>query len=164
MPALVIFDSKFGNTRRVAEAVARGVGDLGPVRLVNAAEPADVSAALAEKPDLLLVGGPTQGRHPSPALRAFLGTLPADLGGLRATSFDTRYRGAVLLMGSAAADAGKSLCKAGGQLVAPPESFFIRRAGRLETQELEPGEIERAERWGRSVAAVVPGAQARGEG
>jgi hypothetical protein len=60
-------------------------------------------------------------------------------------------------MGSAAAEAAKVLRKAGGKLVAPPESFFIGRGGPLERQTLEAGEIERAEAWGRAVGAAVNG-------
>jgi hypothetical protein len=58
-------------------------------------------------------------------------------------------------MGSAAADVAKVLRKAGGQLVAPPESFFMGRGGPLERQTLEAGEIERAETWGRAIAAAA---------
>jgi hypothetical protein len=60
-------------------------------------------------------------------------------------------------MGSAAAEAAKRLGKAGGHLVAPPESYFIARAGRLELQGLEKGELERAEAWGRTVGAAFAG-------
>jgi hypothetical protein len=58
-------------------------------------------------------------------------------------------------MGSAAAEAAKAFRKAGGELVAPPESFFIARGGPLESQALEAGELERAEAWGRAVGAAA---------
>ena len=152
---VVIYDSKFGNTEKVAEAIGRGVRTLGDVRVMSTAEAADAAQMPSERPDLLLLGGPTQKRGPSPGLRAFMAALPAALRGVPAASFDTRYRGAVWLTGSAAAEAAKVLREAGGELVAPPESFFMGRRGRMELQKLEPGEIERAEQWGAAVAAAA---------
>jgi len=38
------------------------------------------------------------------------------------------------------------------KIVAAPESFFIVRHGPMPRQTLEPGEIERAEAWGRAIA------------
>ena len=153
MLAIVIYDSKFGNTERIAQAIARGIGTIGGVRVMSAGE---AGQPLAERPDLLLVGGPTQRRGMSPALREFVDALPAGgFSGLPAASFDTRYRGATLFMGSAAAEAAKRLGKAGGRLVAKPESFFIGRGGPPERQTLEMGELERAEAWGRTVGTSV---------
>lgn len=151
MLALIVYDTKFGNTEKIAEAVGRGAGTAGSVRVIDVAEAA---RPLAQQPDLLLVGGPTQRHGLSPALRGFIDALPRNLMGVPTASFDTRYRGATLLMGSAAADAAKRLRKAGGRVVAPPESFFIARGGPPESQELEAGELERAERWGRAVVAA----------
>lgn len=155
MQTVVIYDSKFGNTEKVAEAIGRGAGTLGDVMVTSTAEAAGDVERLTGRSDLLLLGGPTQNRRPSPGLRAFLDGLPESLRGIRSASFDTRYRGPTWLMGSAAADAAKVIVKAGGELVAPAESFFIVRRGPLERQTLEPGEIERAEEWGRGVAATA---------
>lgn len=60
-------------------------------------------------------------------------------------------------MGSAARDAGQRLHRAGARLVSLPESFFVSRSGPLESQVLEAGELERAERWGRAVVAAAIG-------
>ncbi len=155
MQIVVIHDTKFGNTEKIAEAVGRGVGTLADVRVMSTAEAVGVDQTFAERPDLLFLGGPTQKRAPSPALRAFIDALPTSLRGIPAASFDTRYRGAIWLMGSAAVEAAKALRKARGELVAPPESFFVARRGPLELQNLEPGEIERAEQWGRTAAAAA---------
>ena len=152
MLTVVIYDTKFGNTAKVAEAIARGAGTRGSVRVLDTAEAA---RSLAERPDLLLIGGPTQKRGPSPALRGFVAALPSSLRGVPAAAFDTRYRGATWLMGSAAGDAARRLGNAGARLAAAPESFFIARGGPLEGQGLEAGELERAEAWGRSVGAAA---------
>ena len=155
MQTVVVYDSKFGNTERIADAIARGVGTLGSVQVMDTAEAIGMSQGPADRPDLMLLGGPTQRRSPSPALSAFIDALPASLRGIPVATFDTRYRGSTWIMGSAAADAAKVLRKAGGEIVAPPESFFIGRGGPLEHQTLEAGEVERAEAWGRAVGVAA---------
>jgi flavodoxin len=152
MLTVVIYDTKFGNTARIAEAIARGAGARGSVSVLDMAAAA---RSLTERPDLLIVGGPTQRRGPTPALRGFVDALPAPLRGVPAATFDTRYRGATWLMGSAAGEAARRLRSAGARLAAPPESFFIARGGPLEGQGLEAGELERAEAWGRGVGAAA---------
>lgn len=152
MLTVVIYDTKFGNTARIASAIAQGAGEPGSVSVLDAAE---ALQSPMERPDLLFVGGPTQRRGPSPALRGFVDALPPSLRGVPAATFDTRYRGSKWLMGSAAAEVARRLGRAGARLAAPPESFFIARGGSLERQGLEPGELERAERWGREIAAAT---------
>jgi flavodoxin len=154
MQTVVIYDSKFGNTEKIAQAIGRGLDALGDVRVMSTGE-----ATLTERPELLLLGGPTQHRGASPGLRQFMDTLPAALRGVPAAVFDTRYRGATWLFGSAAAKAAKAIRNAGGELIAEPESFFMLRKGPLESQTLEPGEIERAEQWAADLAAANEGRQ-----
>jgi len=152
MKTVVIYDSKFGNTEKIAQAIGRGLSTLGDVRVMSTGE-----TTLTERPDLLFLGGPTQKRGASPGLRELMDALPPSLRGVPTAPFDTRYRGATWLMGSAAAQAAKAVRKAGGDVVAEPESFFIVRKGPMERQTLEPGEIERAEQWASDVAASADG-------
>jgi flavodoxin len=158
MNILVIYDSKFGNTAKIADAIARGAGTVAGVTVLNAGDPA---TSLPGDADLLLVGGPTQRRTMSPGLRALLDSLtPQSVAGVATASFDTRYRGATWLMGSAAIEATKRLEELGARPVARPESFFISRSGPMERQGLEPGELERAVQWGQAVATALPSAAA----
>lgn len=152
MQAVLVYDSKFGNTEKVAEAIARGIEPVTEVRVTSAVEATRALEGLASRPDLVLVGGPTQNHGASAGLRAFVEALPSALRGIPAACFDTRYRGPALLMGSAASATAKALAKSGAEIVAPPESFFIVRRGPMPLQTLEPGEIERAEAWGRAIA------------
>ena len=152
MNTVVIYDSKFGNTEKIAEAIARGAGTRASVQVLSVDA---VAGSLVERPDLLLVGGPTQRRGMSPGLKSFVDALPASLQGAPVAAFDTRYKGAKLLMGSAAVEVTKRLEKAGVRSVAQPASFFIARGGPLEAQGLESGELERAEKWGGTVAAAA---------
>jgi flavodoxin len=157
MQTLIIYDSKFGNTEKIAQAIARGVGPISDARVTSTSEAARVVATLAAPPDLVLVGGPTHNRGSSAGLRAFVEALPATLRGVPTAAFDTRYRGPNLLMGSAASAVAKALAKRGTAIVAPPESFFVVRRGPLPLQVLEPGEIERAEAWGHAIGTAQAG-------
>jgi flavodoxin len=155
MQTLVIYDSKFGNTEKVAEAIGRGAASLGTVRVQSTSEAASDADFGPGRPDLVILGGPTHNHGVSKVLRAFLDSMPASLQGLPAAAFDTRYRGPSLVMGSAASGADKALRGSGSRTVATPESFFIVRGGPLEKQTLELGELDRAEAWGRTVATAA---------
>jgi flavodoxin len=165
MLTAVIYDSSFGNTARVAEAIGRGAAMLGDVRILAV----DDANGRLEQPDLLLVGGPTQHHRMSPGLAAFLEALPRrSLQRVPAASFDTRYRMTAFLTGSAAKEAAGRLRRAGCQLVAPPESFYMEKdvppkgeKRRHALEGLEAGELERAEEWGRSVATAAHRGPAR---
>ena len=153
MPVLIIYDSWFGNTAQVAQAIAKGIEPFTDVRVLSAVETA---AESTEQSGLLIVGGPTQRHRLSPALAAYLNALPrGSLSNVPAASFDTRYRMSRLLSGSAARAAAGRLRRAGCRLVAPPESFFIARdlppegeKRSHQLQHLELGELNRARQWG----------------
>ena len=57
--ALVVFESMFGNTEAVANAIADGLKEQGAVRVVEVGEAPD---GLPSGVDLLVVGGPTHAR------------------------------------------------------------------------------------------------------
>jgi flavorubredoxin len=159
MLTVVIYDSSFGNTARIAQAIGRGAATLGEVRVLSA----DEAGGRAEHADLLFVGGPTQLHHLSPGLGALLEALPRrSLQRVPAASFDTRYRMTAFLTGSAAKEAAGRLRRAGCKLIAPAESFFMEKdvppkgeKRRHALEGLETGELERAEEWGRSVASAA---------
>ena len=159
MQAVVVYDTQYGNTERVARAIAQGLGDHLAVDLLAA------TVALgqpASSPDLLLIGGPTQRHGMSPALRAYVDALPRDgPHNTRVATFDTRYRIAPLLSGSAAKDVASRLRRSGYRLIAAPESFFIERDRPADgakrshgAEQLEGGELERAMAWGRRLASI----------
>ena len=101
MNALVLYDSRYGNTERVAEAVALALQEALPTRLTAVDELDDCREALREV-DLLVVGGPTHRHGVSEPLRTLLGCLEArELDGVRVAVFDTRLRGARIVTGSA---------------------------------------------------------------
>src|SRR5437763_4142403 len=91
MNTFVIYDSQYGNTERIAQAIAdtlRAFGQAQAIR-VDPAHPASFQGV-----DLLIVGSPTQGMRPTPVMQSFLETVsPASLSGLAVACFDTRFRG-----------------------------------------------------------------------
>ena len=167
MHALVVFESIYGNTRAIAEAVAQGLATRMPVEI------AEVGAAplvLDSDVSLLVVGGPTHAHGMSkPETRrsaaeraesdraplssaiglrewlAGLGNAPAHVS---AAAFDTRLKGPRLLWGSAARAAEAQLRHAGAHVVTPAESFFVGGPLGSAYDAVADGELERAHRWG----------------
>lgn len=143
MKVLVIYDSMFGNTERVAQVIAAGLGTGEDIRLakVNTITPQDTMAL-----DLLIVGSPTHGFRPTEATRAFLDSLqPNLLSGVRAAAFDTQYRSR--LSGSAAKKIEKALRRQGCSIVAPAIGFFVIGS----EGPLAEGELDKATAWAKQI-------------
>ena len=154
MKSVVVYGSRSGNTRSIAEAIAGALESYGPVDVV-AAEHA--SATVWDHCDLLVVGGPTEGRHMTPPVRAFFDRLPAGaLRGIDAAAFDTRLGWPLLLTGSAASQIRRRLLEAGADVVVAPESFRVSSRPAL-----HDGELERAPIWAREVAKACHAGGAR---
>lgn len=173
MRALVVYESMYGNTHAVADAIGRGLARAGDVTVV----PVDrAGAPPLDDLDLVVVGGPThvhgmsrastrqaaveQAAEADPAL-----ALDADatgpglrewfesLGplGVRSAAFDTRATAPAAFTGRASKGIAKRLRGHGARLVAGPESFLVDKQNHL-----QPGEEERAEQWGARLAGEVP--------
>jgi flavodoxin len=153
MNALIVYDSRFGNTIRLARAIAE---QLGSTQLVCAEEAEAIDRTTF---DLLIVAGPTQQNGASPALQGWLDRIPRGaLKDVLWVVFDTRHLMSPLLSGSAAKWIARRLKRAGMTLVVPPESFFIERdvpppggKRRREIERLVPGEERRATEWAASI-------------
>ncbi len=147
MESLVVFDAKFENTRRIAEAIADGLRSHGPVRLLGLDE---ITPSNLGPVDLLVVGGPTPADAMTARMDEFVDVLEArPRSGMVTATFDTRSRMPAVLSEPAAMTIAWKLWRAGIRTLAPPESFFVRRG----EPELEEGEVERATNWAKSVIA-----------
>jgi len=149
--ALVIYDSVFGNTEKIARAVGEAL-DARAVR-VTAVEPGDLEGV-----GLLIVGSPTRVFSPTKETKAFLKSIPAGgLEGVGVAAFDTRMdveetKSAVFtffawLFGYAADPIAKRLGKKGGRLLVRPEGFFVTGS----EGPLRENELERAAGWAASL-------------
>ena len=170
MKVAIVYESLYGNTRRIAEAVATGLRGAGEVTLV---EVRDASPETAADADLLVVGGPTHvhglssrrsregaagdahgtpGRRApdveGPPLRDWLDGL-AGGHGVAVAAFDTRLDKPKLLVGSAAKGITRRLRRLGYDPV-DEESFLVAGA----EGPLLPGELERAQAWGERLASI----------
>lgn len=149
MNSLVIYESRYGNTRKVAEAIAAELGKHGEAQMISAEE---APAVVPEQTDLVVVGGPTEAhRMTEPMTQLFDRTGDGWLDGKAAAAFDTRVRWPRLLSGSAAAGIVGKLERAGAVVIAPAASFFVGGKPTL----LEPRELEQATAWAASLASKM---------
>lgn len=143
MNALVLYDSRYGNTERIAEAIALAVQEAMPTRLASVDEIDDCEEALHDV-DLLVIGGPTHRHGISDPLKVKLACLgERALDGMKVAAFDTRTHGARVLTGSASVRLGRLLRRHGAWLVVPPASFIVDAA----TGPLHRGEADHAREW-----------------
>lgn len=165
MRALVIYESMFGNTHLVADAIAEGLAQRGAN--VTVTDPARVEEDMMKGLDLLVVGGPTHargmtrpgtresaidtaGKDPDleidpaangPGVREWLDSM--GLIDVAAAAFDTRIDAPPLLTGRAAKGIDGKLQRLGCKRVVEPESFLVTTKN-----ELVDGELHRAKEWG----------------
>jgi len=175
MRAVIVYESMYGNTHLIADAIADGMGSSNEVTVIP------VSAAtrnLLHGADLVVAGGPTHvhGISRASTRKAAMeqagkssGQLVLDAGaaadgpGLRdwfgclgrisasGAAFDTRIAGPAIVMGQASKGIAKLLAQHGLTLIAPARSFLVSRENVL-----QPGEEDRAREWGRELARRVP--------
>ncbi len=151
MNALVLYDSRYGNTERVAEAIALALQEALPTRLASIADVTDCAETMRDV-DLLVIGGPTHKHGMSAPIKEALSCLgERSLDGIRVAAFDTRVHGARIVTGSAAVRLGGLLRRRGAWLVVPPASFLVEGT----TGPLEDGELEHARSWTREVLQAV---------
>lgn len=158
MKALVVYDSVYGNTEQVAQAIGAGLGSGEEVQVVGVG---DVKPQQLLGLDLLVVGSPTQRFTSLPTVNRFMKSIPAEgLRGTKVAAFDTRATPEdiqkvrilsffVRLFGYAAEPILGKLEKKGGDAVAPAEGFFVGAT----KGPLTEGELERAANWAKSIAA-----------
>ncbi len=147
MESVVVYDSKFEKTRRIAEAIADGLRSHGSVRLLEFDELARQNLGSV---DLLFIGCPTPADAVTARMEQFVDVLEArPATGMATATFDTGFRMPAALSESTAVTIAGMLRRAGIRSIAPPESFFVGRGD----PELEEGETERATSWAKSVAA-----------
>jgi len=145
MNALLVYDSTYGNTAQIAQAIGEAIG--GEVLLAGEANSADLNDF-----DLLIVGSPTHGGWFAEGIRDLLEASPA-LEGIHVAAFDTRtvtIWNRILPFGYAAPRIAQRLEEKGGILLAPPEGFVV-----LGTKgPLREGELDRAADWAKGIVGL----------
>jgi flavodoxin len=155
MNILIVYDSYFGNTEKIAYKIAETLGENVPVHRAN-----DVTPDMLEGLDMLVLGSPTRAFKPSDATNAFLKKIPKDqLNGVKVAAFDTRMdeekldnrvlKFMVGIFGYAAKPMADKLVKNGGVLVGEPAGFIV-----LDSEgPLQEGELDRAAEWAKRLLA-----------
>lgn len=149
MKALVVYDSVFGNTEKVAQKIGEALG-------APAIRVGDVKSENLTNLDVLVVGSPTRGFNPTPGIKKWLNRLDSgSLRGVNVAAFDTRIdveetnvailTAMVKVFGYAAKPIGNKLVKKGGDLRMPPEGFVVNDS----EGPLRDGKLERAAGWAR---------------
>jgi len=142
MKALIVFDSVYGNTEKIARAIAEAITQPDEVKVLRAGEANTSELASIE---LLIVGSPTHGGRPTPAVQEFLNkvTQPS-IEGINVAAFDTRATSKLTrVFGYAAGRIAGHLKRKGGVIIASPEGFFVTGT----KGPLKEGELERAAAW-----------------
>ena len=170
MKAVVIYESMYGNTHKVANAIAEGLRWHGEAVVVPFG---DADASLLSDADLVVVGGPTHAHGMSHAatrkgaveaaekpgseleldagadtqrgLREWIASL--DQVPTNAATFDTRLDYSIALTGRASKGIARKLRRHGATLIAEPKSFFVTK-----DNQLAPNEEGRALLWGDHLA------------
>jgi flavodoxin I len=148
MKSLIIYDSVFGNTEKVALAMGEALGES-----VQVVKVSDVTPAHLADIDLLVIGSPTRGFRPTEAITNLLKNLPDDrLNEIPAAAFDTRIPPEsieskvlrkVVTFGGYADKKINQLLKRKGAALLPSAGFFVTAS----EGPLADGEIQRAKDW-----------------
>ncbi|MGQ9545720.1 MAG: flavodoxin family protein [Dehalococcoidia bacterium] len=146
MKALIVYDSVYGNTEKIAKAIAEAIAPSNEVKVLRAdeANPSELAAV-----NLLIVGSPTHGGRPTPAVQNFLNKVPdLSLKGVNVAAFDTRISKKIArVFGYASGRIASHLKKKGGTLIASPMGFLVTGG----EGPLKEGELERAAGWAKGI-------------
>ena len=139
MKTLIIYDSNYGNTKKIAEIIAKELS-------AKAISVLDFKQSDLEGIDLLICGSPINGWKPSEKMQDFLANLKeSQLKGIKATSFDTRVK--LFIHGDAAKKIAKKLEEAGAEIIIEPEVFYVKG----KEGPLFDGETEKATEWAKEI-------------
>lgn len=159
MKILVIYDSVYGNTEKIAKSVADSLVSGNNVKTLHAGE---FKPEHLEGLGALILGTPTQKFSPLNSVSELINRIPSGgLKGIRVAAFDTRIslddvnsrflKFMIKLFGFAAGPLLKKLERKGGKMIIPPEGFIVNKT----EGPLREGEIERAKEWGRSIGKLL---------
>jgi menaquinone-dependent protoporphyrinogen IX oxidase len=172
MKSVVVYESMYGNTHLIANAIGDGLRLNGEVAVVPVD---DADASLVESADLVVVGGPTHAHGMSHANTRKGAVVAAEKPGsdlvldedaegeglrewfdsleriaTKAAAFDTRVDMSAALTGRASKGIARRLRRHGATLISEPESFFVTKQNHL-----EPDEERRAREWGAQLSLAL---------
>lgn len=144
--AVVVYDSVYGNTTAIAEAIAKSQG-------CKAISVRDVGNKDLDEVGKLVVGSPTRGGRPTELMNQWINAIPnTKASQLEVAAFDTRMKKSELnwalkllltVIDYAAPKMAANLVAKGAKLIKPPEGFYVvgTEGGLMD------GELDRAKNW-----------------
>jgi flavodoxin I len=146
MKTLVVYDSQYGNTEKIAQAIGSAINSSN-IKVLRASL---VKPAELEGVELLFIGSPTQGGRATRPVQDFLDGIPdGALRNVRTAAFDTRIKTKLVkIFGYAAGRIEKTLQDKGAVMATPQGQFLVKSS----KGPLEDGEEERAAAWARGIA------------
>jgi flavodoxin len=146
MKAYIVYDSSYGNTKSVAEAIADRLRQFEAAAVsVPDFDPGGLAAG-----DLLVLGSPINGWRPTARVAALLARLgTGKLRGVSAAAFDTRVR--FFIHGDAAGKMTRQLKEGGARIISGPAQFYVQGT----EGPLRSGELDKARAWADTLASKV---------
>jgi flavodoxin len=150
--ALLVYESKYGNTKRIAEAIAEGIRQAGDIEC-KLVVPAEAQPDELLRYDAILFGSPNHMQEPSRGVTGFIDRAASvDLRGKLSAAFDT-YMGAN--KGVAVGKLQRKIREKLRGLKLVAEGFSAEVKSR--TGPLVDGEIPRAQQFGLNVGHAILG-------
>ena len=153
MKVVVVYFSKYGNTKKIAEAITAELSQKTEVLALSmdTCSQNDLKAA-----DLVIFGSPTHYQAAPKAVRNYLKMLPrSTLKGKSVASFDTSLRmWKPIMLLTAAHGIMSRLRKLGGKKLVKPETYIVRNTetpSEGEMDLLEEGEIAYSQSWAQTI-------------
>jgi len=152
--AIIVFDTRYGNTEKIAKSFETGLKEAGvQTACINVK---DVAVDSLKQYDLICVSAPTEAFTASKPMKQFLAKLKStDLSGRYGFAFDTKLDWR--FSGSAAKFIEKELNNLGLQIIAPRDSaivFALKERGAITGARLKEGEEKRLEQIGLRVGTM----------
>jgi flavodoxin len=145
MEALIIYDSNFGNTKKIADELTSAFGSSAKAKSVKDFKKEDLSGK-----NLLIVGSPINAWRPTKNIIEFLENLnPMLMKEIKTAAFDTRVKS--FISGNAAKKIAKRLTNSGAEVVVEPMGFYVTG----NEGPLVEGELERAKEWAKSIQSKL---------
>ncbi len=143
MKILIVYDTNFGNTQKVAYLIGEELKAKNDVKVTSIA---GFKQTELEGVELLVMGSPINGWRPTPKIRTFLSSFKNDqLKGIKIATFDTRVN--VFFHGDAARTMAKTLRESGAEQLVEPAGFFVQG----NEGPLKEGELDKVKIWVQSI-------------
>ncbi|MBN2853617.1 MAG: flavodoxin domain-containing protein [Clostridia bacterium] len=150
MNILIIYDSVFGNTEKVAQELYDTLKENNKVEIRKVDK---MNTTMVKEIDLIILGSPTRGFSPTKPMTQFVKSLETDNDAMKVAIYDTRIdymqiksrlaRNIVHKGGYANQKMAKVIKNKGIRVVEPLEAFYV-----IESEgPLKDGELKRAKDW-----------------